>query len=56
MNATDEVSPFFKNIYSLKESEEAINVDDLDDIEELIKDEDFAGFIQNIKEAYQDEE
>jgi hypothetical protein len=35
---------------------EAINIDDLDDIEELIEDEDFHGFIQNIKEAYPDEE
>lgn len=35
---------------------EAINVDDLDDIEELIEDKDFHGFIQNIKEAYPDEE
>jgi len=35
---------------------EAINIDDLDDIEELIEDEDFHCFIQNIKEAYPDEE
>ncbi len=80
LNATDEVSPFFQNIYSLKETEEdaisnvmkftslsgykivtiegieVINVDDLDNIEELIEDENFCGFIQNIKEAYPDEE
>jgi hypothetical protein len=33
-----------------------INIDDLDEIEELIEDEDFDGFIQNIKEAYPNEE
>jgi hypothetical protein len=76
LNAIDEVSPFFQNFYSLKESEEeaindvmkftsflgyqdviieeikVINIDDLDEIEELIEDEGFDGFIQNIKEAY----
>ena len=80
LNATDEVSPFFQNLYSLKETEEdaisdvmkftslsgyknviiekieVVNVDDLDNIEELIEDKDFHGFIQNIKEAYPDEE
>ena len=80
LNAIDEVSPFFQNFYSLKESEEeaindvmkftsvlgyrdvfieeikVINIDDLDDIEELIENEDFDGFIQNIKEAYPNEE
>lgn len=35
---------------------EAINIDDLDDIEELIEDEGFHGFLQNIKYAYPDEE
>jgi hypothetical protein len=33
-----------------------INIDDLDEIEELIEDEDFDGFIQNSKEAYPNEE
>jgi hypothetical protein len=80
LNAVDEVSPFFQNFYSLKESEEeaindvmrftsflgykdviieeikVINIDDLNEIEELIEDEDFDGFIQNIKEAYPNEE
>jgi hypothetical protein len=80
LNATDEVSPFFQNFYSLKETEEdaisdvmkftslsgyknviieeikVINVDDLDNIKELIENENFCGFIQNIKEAYPDEE
>jgi hypothetical protein len=80
LNAIDDVSPFFQNFYSLKESEEeaindvmkftsflgykdviieeikAINIDDLDEIEELIEDEDFDGVIQNIKEAYPNEE
>jgi hypothetical protein len=80
LNAIDEVSPFFQNFYSLKESEEeaindvmkftsflgykdviieeikVINIDDLNEIEELIEDEDFDGFIQNIKEAYPNEE
>ena len=44
----------YKNV--VIEEIETINVDDLDDIEELIEDEDFCGFIQNIKEAYPDEE
>ncbi|HBG33022.1 MAG: hypothetical protein A2013_04985 [Tenericutes bacterium GWE2_38_8] len=80
LNAIDEVSPFFQNFYSLKESEEeaindvmkftlflgyndviieeikVIHIDDLDEIEELIEDENFDGFIQNIKEAYPSEE
>jgi hypothetical protein len=80
LNAIDEVSPFFQNFYSLKESEEeaindvmkftsflgykdviieeikVINIDDLDEIDELIEDEDFDGFIQNIKESYPNEE
>jgi hypothetical protein len=33
-----------------------INVDDLEEIEELIEDENFDGFIQNIKEAYPSED
>lgn len=44
----------YKNV--VVEEIEVINVDDLDDIEELIEDKDFHGFIQNIKEAYPDEE
>jgi hypothetical protein len=33
-----------------------LNVDDLEEIEELIEDENFDGFIQNIKEAYPSED
>jgi|GEM_PF-3187358 len=44
----------YKNV--VIEEIETINVDDLDDIEELIEDEEFCGFIQNIKEAYLDKE
>jgi hypothetical protein len=44
----------YKNV--VIEEIEARNLDDLDDIEELIEDENFCGFIQNIKEAYPNEE
>lgn len=32
------------------------NADELEEIEELIEDQDFDGFIQNIKEAYPNED
>jgi hypothetical protein len=44
----------YKNV--IIEEIKIINVDDLEDIEELIEDEDFDGFIQNIKEAYPSED
>jgi len=44
----------YKNV--IIEEIKVINADELEEIEELIEDQDFDGFIQNIKEAYPNED